>query len=147
MPLWDKVKSELDRAGRAAQDAIDEGKIRLEAFRARQQADRAAQALGYAVYRAKKAGGDMDAESYERLSATLAQHEETAARLEDELDEIHARRGTRWRDEPPPAGVADTGPADGAAASSGPAPEPPASVPGEGPSGAARPQTDVPPMA
>jgi hypothetical protein len=141
MPLWDKVKSELDRAGRAAQDAIDEGKIRLEAFRARQQADRAAQALGYAVYRAKKAGGDIDAESYERLRVTLAQHEETAARLEDELDEIHARRGTRWRDEPPPAGAADTDMPPGAAA-----PEPPASAPGEGPAAAARPQTDVPPM-
>ena len=131
MPLWDKVKTELDRAGRAAQDAIDEGKIRLEAFRARQLADRAAQALGYAVYRARKSGGDIDQESWDRLAATLAQHEETASRLEDQLDEIHARRGTRWRDEPPPAG------AD--------APEPPASAPGEGPSSAARPQTDVPP--
>jgi hypothetical protein len=133
MPLWDKVKNELDRAGRAAQDAIDEGKIRLEAFRARQQADRAAQALGYAVYRAKKAGGDIDVESYDRLSATLAGHETTASSLEDQLDEIHARRGTRWRDEPPPADAADA------------APEPPASAPGEGPSSAARPQTDVPP--
>ena len=141
MPLWDKVKSELDRAGRAAQDAIDEGTIRLEAFRARQQADRAAQALGYAVYRAKKVGGDIDAESYDRLSATLGQHEETAARLEDELDEIHARRGTRWRDEPPPADPADAKPADAP-----PPPEPPASAAGEGPSGAARPQADVPPM-
>ncbi len=135
MPLWDKVKSELDRAGRAAQDAIDEGKIRLEAFRARQLADRAAQALGYAVYRARKAGSDLDADTYERLAGTLTTHEETAARLEDQLDEIHARRGTRWRDEPPPDDLADARPA----------PEPPASAPGEGPASAARPQTDVPP--
>ena len=136
MPLWDKVKSELDRAGRAAQDAIDEGKIRLEAFRARQLADRAAQALGYAVYRARKTGGDIDQESYDRLAAGLAQHEETASKLEDQLDEIHARRGTRWRDEPPPADPGDAA-----------APEPPASAAGEGPSSAARPETDVPPMA
>ena len=141
MPLWDKVKNELDRAGRAAQDAIDEGKFRLEAFRARQQADRAAQALGYAVYRAKKSGGDIDAESYDRLAAALATHEETASKLEDELDEIHARRGTRWRDEPPP-----TDPADAPGAASSAAPEPPASASGEGPSGAGRPHTDVPPM-
>ena len=140
MPLWDKVKNELDRAGRAAQDAIDEGKFRLEAFRARQQADRAAQALGYAVYRARKGGGgsDIDQESYDRLAATLGQHEETAARLEDQLDEIHARRGTRWRDEPPPVDPDAPG-------TTGAAPEPPASAPGEGPSSAARPQTDVPP--
>ena len=38
-------------------------------------------------------------------------------------------------------------PADAPPADAPPAPEPPASVPGEGPSGAARPQTDVPPMA
>ena len=145
MPLWDKVKNELDRAGRAAQDAIDEGKFRLEAFRARQQADRAAQALGYAVYRAKKSGGDIDAESYDRLAAALATNEETASKLEDELDEIHARRGTRWRDEPPPADLGDT-PGTTGGTTTGAAPEPPASASGEGPSGAGRPQTDVPPM-
>ena len=52
MPIWDKLKTELDRAGKAAQTALDEGKMRLEAFRVRQLADKAAQALGYAVYRA-----------------------------------------------------------------------------------------------
>ena len=46
MALWNRVKEELDRAGKAAQGALDEGKIRLEAFRARQLADKAAQALG-----------------------------------------------------------------------------------------------------
>ena len=60
MALWNKLKTELDRAGRAAQDALDEGKLRLEAFRARQLADKAAQALGYAVFRAKQAGQEPD---------------------------------------------------------------------------------------
>jgi hypothetical protein len=46
MPLWNKLKQELDRAGQAAQEAIDDGRDRLDAFRARQLADKAAQALG-----------------------------------------------------------------------------------------------------
>ena len=86
MPLWDKVKQELDRAGRAAQDAIDDGKVRLDAFRARQLADKAAQALGYAVYRARQTGGELDTATYDRLSATLATHESEASRLEAQFE-------------------------------------------------------------
>ena len=65
--------------------ALDEGKVRLEAFRTRQLADKAAQALGYAVYRAKQSGAELDPETYARLSATLATHETEAARLEQQL--------------------------------------------------------------
>ena len=71
MALLDRLKQELDRAGKVAQDAFDDGKTRLEAFRTRQLADKAAQALGYAVYRSKKSGGDLDAATYDRLKATL----------------------------------------------------------------------------
>jgi hypothetical protein len=90
MAIWDKLKTELDRAGKAAQNALDEGKVRLEAFRTRQLADKAAQALGYAVFRAKQGGGDIDPESYARLSATLATHEAEATRLEQQLRDIGA---------------------------------------------------------
>ncbi len=86
MALFDKLKEELDRAGKAAQGAFDEGKIRLEAFRTRQLADKAAQALGYAVFRAKQSGSEIDADTYARLSATLATHDAEAARYEAELD-------------------------------------------------------------
>lgn len=86
MALFDKLKEELDRAGKAAHGAFDEGKIRLEAFRTRQLADKAAQALGYAVFRAKQAGSDIDADTYARLSATLATHDAEASRYEGELD-------------------------------------------------------------
>src|SRR6185295_9775109 len=44
MALLDRLKQELDRAGKVAQDAFDDGKTRLEAFRTRQLADKAAQA-------------------------------------------------------------------------------------------------------
>src|SRR5687768_249091 len=86
MALFDKLKEELDRAGKAAQGAFDEGKIRLEAFRTRQLADKAAQALGYAVFRAKQGGSEIDADTYARLSATLATHDAEASRYEGELD-------------------------------------------------------------
>lgn len=85
MPLWDKVRTELDRAGRAAQGALDEGRTRLEAFRARQLCDRAAQALGYAVYRAKIQGKEVDAETMTRLIDALSVRELEARRLEDLL--------------------------------------------------------------
>jgi hypothetical protein len=80
MPLWNKLKQELDRAGQAAQGAIDEGRDRLDAFRARQLADKAAQALGYAVYHARQRGEELDAESYSRLSSTIAAHEAEEAK-------------------------------------------------------------------
>jgi len=86
MALLDKLKQELDRAGKVAQDAFDDGKSRLEAFRTRQLADKAAQALGYAVYRAKKGGAELDAATYDRLRATLETHDTEAARLEAEIE-------------------------------------------------------------
>lgn len=88
MALWSKLKDELDRAGRVAQGALDEGKIRLDSFRAKQLADRAAQALGYAVYRARQKGHDLDSDSYARLSSTLAGHEAEATQLEAKLSEV-----------------------------------------------------------
>ena len=84
MPLWSKLKQELDRAGQAAQEAIDEGRDRLDAFRARQLADKAAQALGYAVYRARQKGEELDAATYSRLSSTIAAHEAEEAKARKE---------------------------------------------------------------
>jgi hypothetical protein len=85
MALWTKLRTELDRAGRVAQNAFDEGRHRLETLRARQLADRAAQALGYAVYRAKIEGREIDADLYASLTATLASHEAEVASLEQKL--------------------------------------------------------------
>lgn len=86
MAILDRLKQELDRAGKVAQDAFDDGKTRLEAFRTRQLADKAAQSLGYAVYRARKSGGEIDAATYDRLRATLETHDTDAARLEAEIE-------------------------------------------------------------
>lgn len=100
MAILDKLKVELDRAGRAAQDAFDEGKTRLDAFRERQLADKAAQALGYAVFRAKQSGGEVDAETLTRLSATLQTHDAEASRVEGELNRKRSDRSS-----PPTAGT------------------------------------------
>lgn len=104
MALWDKVKQELDRAGKVAQEAIDEGRIRLEQVRARQLADKAAQRLGYAYSAARTAGRttEEDAE-LTRLHAALAEHEAEATRLETELDAITRRTP---RADAPAAGAA-----------------------------------------
>lgn len=85
MSLWDKLNTELNRAGRAAQGAFDEGRLRIEIFRVRQLADKSAQALGYAVYRARAKGEELDAAAWDRLAATLKEHEAEARRLEEEL--------------------------------------------------------------
>ena len=90
MALWTKLRTELDRAGRVAQNAFDEGRLRLEAMRARQLADRAAQALGYAVYRARVEGREIDADLYASLSATLASHEAEVTSLEAKLGEARS---------------------------------------------------------
>ena len=85
MPIWNSLKRELDRAGQAAQDALDEGRIRLEQHRAKQRAEQAAASLGFAVYRAKAAGGELEAERYSALAENLASAEAEVARLDAQL--------------------------------------------------------------
>jgi hypothetical protein len=94
MALIDRLKEELDKAGRAAQGALDEGKVRLEAFRTRQLADKAAQALGYAVFRARQGGGELDTDTFNRLSATLATHDSEAAKYEAQIEELKKQNRT-----------------------------------------------------
>ena len=99
MAIWDKLKTELDRAGKVAQNALDEGKVRLEAFRTRQLADKAAQAVGYAVYRAHQSGTELDPETSTRLMATLATHEAEASRLEAQLHDLGAAKPEQSADD------------------------------------------------
>ena len=105
MAIWDKLKTELDKAGKAAQDALDEGKTRLEAFRARQLADKAAQSLGYAVFRAKQAGTEVDWETLQRLVNALAEKEAEVQRLEKELRD---EEKPKTEGSPPPPPPSDT---------------------------------------
>ena len=91
MAIWGRLRQELDRASRAAQGAIDEGRVRLEVFRARQRADRAAQTLGYAVHRARKDGRELSVDEYERSSGEITRAEAEIARLESQLADVRGR--------------------------------------------------------
>lgn len=92
MALWNRLKDEVDRAGKAAREVIDEGKLRLELHRSRQAMDRAAQKLGYAVYRARKLSGDVPADEYQRLSSEIANAEAEVERHETLVREAADRR-------------------------------------------------------
>jgi hypothetical protein len=92
MAIWDTLKRELDNAGKVAQGALDEGKLRLELHRAKQRADEAAASLGFAVYRAKAAGGDLEGERYASLAANIMTAEAEIARVEREIEAIKTSR-------------------------------------------------------
>ena len=98
MAIWDKVKQGIDKAGKAAQDVFDEGKLRLDAYRAREQADKAAEALGYALFRAADAGGELAPDARERLMAALRAQDAEARRLETVLANARAANGTSAED-------------------------------------------------
>jgi hypothetical protein len=85
MPIWNSLKRELDRAGQVAQDALDEGRLRLEQHRAKQRAEAAAASLGFAVYRARVAGGDLEPARYSALAENLASAEAEVARLDAQI--------------------------------------------------------------
>lgn len=92
MAIWNSLKRELDKAGQVAQGALDEGKLRLEAHRAKQRAEAAAASLGFAIYRARTAGGELEAERYAIHAASIASAEAEMARLEREIAEVKAGR-------------------------------------------------------
>jgi len=125
MGIWDKLQTELNRAGRAAQGAIDEGKLRLEIFRVRQLADKSAQALGYAVFRARSANEELDTATWERLAGTLREHEVEAKKLEEQLAQSTAPA-------PDAPAAAEPAPAPTEATASDPAASPGANPPTSG---------------
>jgi aminopeptidase N len=94
MAIWNSLKRELDRAGQAAQGALDEGRLRLESHRAKQRSEAAAATLGYAVYRARIEGGELEPERYAVLAANLASAEAELARLERDINEKAQARST-----------------------------------------------------
>lgn len=114
MALWDRLKDGIDKVERVASDALDEGKTRLDARKARQTADTAAESLGYAVFRSWEQGRELDAATLDRLARALRDHEQEALRLEQA-----ANSSAEWRRKqeaagqaPPTASGAPEGPAD-----------------------------------
>lgn len=109
MALLDKLRQELDRAGRSAQRALDEGKLRLDLFRARQSTDRFAQRFGYAVFRAKKAGADLPPEEYTAHLNNLTAAEAEVTRLETLIAQAQKGEPDKSAPSPPPASEGTSG--------------------------------------
>jgi hypothetical protein len=123
MTLWDKLQQELDKAGTAAKDVLDEGRLRIDLFRARQLADKAAEALGYAVHRARRDGRELDVETLERLDATLREHNAAAERIDAALKKQGAAEPPKTGDPATPdAAPGEPTAADSSAEASGTAP-------------------------
>ena len=110
MAVWNRLRAELDRAGRAAQQALDEGKIHLDMHRARSSADKCAQRLGYAVHHARMSGTEVPAEEYARLASDLTAAEGEVARLTALLEQTEERRSGKSRQESGSAGDGDVPP-------------------------------------
>lgn len=93
MAILDRLRQELDRAGQSAQRAFDEGRLRLDLFRARQAVDRFAQRFGYAVYRAKSAGNaELPPEELTAHMNNLTAAEAEVRRLETLIAEAGKQR-------------------------------------------------------
>src|SRR5262245_51557297 len=120
MALLDRLLQELDRAGRQASRAIDEGKLRLELYRAKQSLDRFAQRYGYATYRARKAGAELPTEETQAHMNNMTAAEAEVTRLEQLIAEASKERkewllDSRPRPENPPPPKPESGPEGGAA--------------------------------
>lgn len=92
MALLDRLRQELQLAGKSAQRALDEGRLRLDLYRARQAVDRFAQRFGYAVFRAKRAGADLPPEEYAAHINNLTAAEAEVTRLETLIAEAAQQR-------------------------------------------------------
>jgi len=100
MSLMDRFAAGLETLGRKANQALDEGKLRMELLRARRRLDHAARALGYITYRQSRGEPAPPAE-VESLTRRMAEAEEEAARFEAQIAALKGR-GTA----PPPAASA-----------------------------------------
>jgi hypothetical protein len=92
MALLDRLRQELNLAGKTAQRALDEGRLRLDLYRARQAVDRFAQRFGYAVFRAKKAGSELPAEEVTSHMNNLTAAEAEVTRIETLVAEASQQR-------------------------------------------------------
>ena len=116
MAIWNTLRTELDRAGRAAQGALDEGKLRLEIFRVRQLVDRAAQSLGYAVFRSRTGRDTLDEAALARLTTAVQERENELIALEERMRGLSGRASAP--SDTPPAAASSTSPMPGRDASS-----------------------------
>ena len=90
MSLRDKISKGINRAVKATESAIDEGKLRVQAYQARQRADKKAETLGYAVGRARATGVELEAATLTSLTDAVNAADAEAAALEAKVKPGHA---------------------------------------------------------
>jgi hypothetical protein len=119
MSLMDRIAVGLEALGKKANQALDEGKLRVDLLRTRRRMDAAARDLGYVTYRQAKGQGPPEGE-IESLTRRIAEAEAEVARVQAAIDKIRAEhRGTGPTHDGPAATDAASPPAD--------TPEPPKS--------------------
>ncbi|HTT69206.1 MAG TPA: hypothetical protein VMF70_14375 [Gemmatimonadales bacterium] len=119
MKLIDRLAAGLETLGKKANQALDEGKLRVELMKARRRMDAAARELGYLTYRQAK-GTQAPQTDVEALTQRIAEAEAAAARIEAQIAQLRPQPAGGAASASPPAGPAAT---DAAAAPG----EPPAS--------------------
>ena len=87
MSIFDRFTAGLDTLGRKANQALDEGKVRVDLVRIRRRKDNAARDLGYLVYRQTKGATPAEGEA-EGLTRRIAETEAEIERLEARVREI-----------------------------------------------------------
>jgi len=90
MKLIDRVAAGLETLGRKANQALDEGKLRVELMKVRRRMDNAARDLGYITYRQGK-GTAPTPDDVAALTKRIADAEEAAARLDAELAKLREK--------------------------------------------------------
>jgi hypothetical protein len=103
MKLFDRLASRLDSLGRRANQALDEGKLRVDLARVRRRMDGAARSLGYLTYRQANGRAGAPAEA-EGLVRRIAEAEAEVNRIEAALQEVKQRGGGKAQAEPSGAG-------------------------------------------
>jgi hypothetical protein len=87
--LFDRLNQELEAFGKRAQEVFDDGRVRLDLMRIRNQRDAAARELGYLVHRRERG----DEVEQGRIDAALLKMDDLGKevdRLEKELVEEQA---------------------------------------------------------
>ncbi|MBI1723350.1 MAG: hypothetical protein HYR48_05520 [Gemmatimonadetes bacterium] len=100
MSLMDRITAGLDQIGRKANQALDEGKLRMDLLRVRRRKDNAARDLGYLTYRQSKGAVPAEGEA-EGLLRRIAEAEAEIERLEARVREVRA--GSKPPGDTPPA--------------------------------------------
>ena len=101
MSLMDRFAAGLETLGKKANQALDEGKLRVDLLRARRRMDAAARNLGYVTYRQAK--GQTPPEGVvAALTRRIAEAEAEVERIQAAIDKAGAGRhgGGRTQDGP-----------------------------------------------